>query len=186
MAHRAPEAFPRGLKLFLMLAKQCSSILQTLSLHCQPSHVQFRETQLLVTSIDLGLRPSLGGTVVSHRRQRQTPLEPLPREHPIQAIPATLDAMSFFRITLIRSPIGLPRAYTGVLKALGLRKRMATVFHPVTPSIAGQIMRVKELVAVCEVEQRETKAEVHAKRVPEKGWYIETPANSSAEMEAQR
>ena len=84
--------------------------------------------------------------------------------------------MPFFRITLLRSPIGLPYSTTGVLKALGLRKRMATVFHPVTPSTAGQIMRVKELVDVKEVEKRMSKDEVHARRVPERGWYVETPA----------
>jgi hypothetical protein len=33
--------------------------------------------------------------------------------------------MSYFRITLIRSAIGLPRRSTDVLKALGLKKRMA-------------------------------------------------------------
>jgi large subunit ribosomal protein L30 len=81
---------------------------------------------------------------------------------------------TFFRITLIRSAIGLPSKSLNVLKALGLRKRMATVFHPVTPDVAGQIMKVKELVAVSEVDQAMTKAEVHQARVPEKGFYIES------------
>jgi large subunit ribosomal protein L30 len=81
--------------------------------------------------------------------------------------------MTFFRITLIRSPIGLPRKTRGVLAALGLRKRMATVFHPVTPDHAGQIMKVKELVAVSEVEKALEKWEVKAQRTPEKGYYLE-------------
>lgn len=81
---------------------------------------------------------------------------------------------TFFRITLMRSAIGLPSKSLNVLKALGLRKRMATVFHPVTPAVAGQIMRVKELVAVSEVEKSMTKAEVHQARKPEKGFYIES------------
>ncbi|RMD39970.1 hypothetical protein DV735_g5154, partial [Chaetothyriales sp. CBS 134920] len=81
--------------------------------------------------------------------------------------------MSYFRITLIRSAIGLPAKSGNVLKALGLRKRMATVFHPVTPSIAGQIMRVKELVAVSEVDKPKTKQEVHQERVPDPGFYID-------------
>lgn len=84
--------------------------------------------------------------------------------------------MSYFRITLIRSAIGLPSKSANVLKALGLRKRMATVFHPVTPSIAGQIMKVKELVAVSEVEKALTKQEVHQERVPDAGFYIESRA----------
>lgn len=86
-------------------------------------------------------------------------------------------SMSYFRITLIRSAIGLPAKSGNVLKALGLRKRMATVFHPVTPSIAGQIMKVKELVAVSEVDGPKTKQEVHQERVPDPGFYIESRAS---------
>jgi large subunit ribosomal protein L30 len=80
---------------------------------------------------------------------------------------------TYFRITLLRSAIGLPRRSTDVLKALGLKKRMATVFHPVSPSVAGQIMRVKELVSVQEVEQALTKQQVHLERKPDPGYYVE-------------
>lgn len=80
---------------------------------------------------------------------------------------------SYFRITLIRSAIGLPGKTARVLRALGLRKRMATVFHPVTPATAGQIMKVKELVAVSEVDRALTKQEVKAERVPDSGFYVE-------------
>ncbi|KAJ6127273.1 hypothetical protein N7523_002885 [Penicillium sp. IBT 18751x] len=82
-------------------------------------------------------------------------------------------SLTYFRITLLRSAIGLPRRSTDVLKALGLKKRMATVFHPVSPSVAGQIMRVKELVSVQEVEQALTKQQVHLERKPDPGYYIE-------------
>ncbi|KXG47989.1 Ribosomal protein L30, bacterial-type [Penicillium griseofulvum] len=81
--------------------------------------------------------------------------------------------MSYFRITLIRSAIGLPRRSTDVLKALGLKKRMATVFHAVSPSVAGQIMKVKELVQVEECQYRLTKQEVHLERKPDPGYYTE-------------
>lgn len=84
--------------------------------------------------------------------------------------------MAYFRITLIRSAIGLPAKSLNVLKALGLRKRMATVFHPVSPAVAGQIMKVKELVAVSEVEKSLSKQEVHQERVPDAGFYIESRA----------
>ncbi|KAL6243680.1 39S ribosomal protein L33, mitochondrial [Rhinocladiella similis] len=84
--------------------------------------------------------------------------------------------MSYFRITLIRSAIGLPAKSSNVLKALGLRKRMATVFQPVTPSVAGQIMKVKELVAVSEVDKPLSKEEVHQERVPDPGFYVEARA----------
>lgn len=74
----------------------------------------------------------------------------------------------------MRSGIGLPRRTQGILKALGLRYRMQTVFYPVTPEVAGQIMKVKELVAVAEVEKALTKQEVHEERKPDPGYYMET------------
>ncbi|MCJ1236262.1 hypothetical protein MMC14_004240 [Varicellaria rhodocarpa] len=82
--------------------------------------------------------------------------------------------MTFFKITLIRSAIGLPKRTQGALAALGLRKRMRTVFHPVSPGIAGQVMKVKELVAVSEVERALTKSEMKEVRRPDPGYYIET------------
>lgn len=91
--------------------------------------------------------------------------------------------MSYFKITLIRSAIGLPRKTHGVLSALGLRKRMRTVFHPVSPQIAGHIMKVKELVAVSEVESALTKAELRDSRRPEPGYYIEKQSSPLLEEE---
>lgn len=90
-----------------------------------------------------------------------------------QILPSVFEAMPFFKITLIRSSIGLPKKTQGVLNALGLRKRMATVFKPVNPSTAGQIMRIKELVAVSEVEEALTDAEMREMRRPDPGYYIE-------------
>lgn len=84
--------------------------------------------------------------------------------------------MVFFKITLIRSAIGLPRKTQAVLNALGLRKRMATVFKPVNASSAGQIMKIKELVAVSEVERALSNAEMRDLRRPDPGYYIETSA----------
>jgi len=51
---------------------------------------------------------------------------------------------------------------------------MKTVFYPVTPEVAGQIMKVKELVAVKEVERPLTKEELREERRPDAGYYIET------------
>ena len=84
--------------------------------------------------------------------------------------------MSFFKITLIRSSIGLPKKTQGVLNALGLKKRMATVFKVVHPTTAGQIMKIKELVAVSEVENALSDNEMREMRRPDPGYYIETPA----------
>ena len=60
--------------------------------------------------------------------------------------------------------------------ALGLRKRMKTVFYPVGSDVAGQIMKVKELVAVSEVERALSPAEMKAIQRPDPGYYVETPA----------
>ncbi len=81
--------------------------------------------------------------------------------------------MAFFRVTLHRSAIGLPERTRGVLKALGLRRRSQTVFHPVSPQFAGMIFRVKELVRVAEVDETMTKQELKAVRTPDAGFYIE-------------
>jgi len=82
--------------------------------------------------------------------------------------------MSYFRITLLRSGIGLPARTRGVLKALGLRHRMKTVFYPVSPEVAGQIMKVKELVAVQEVDKAMTQQELKDERRSDTGYYVES------------
>ncbi|KAI0485499.1 hypothetical protein F4859DRAFT_511700 [Xylaria cf. heliscus] len=81
--------------------------------------------------------------------------------------------MSYFRVTLQRSAIGLPQRTRGVLAALGLRKRCQTVFHPVTPDAAGMIMKVKELVRVEEVERALTTKQLRDERRPDPGFWIE-------------
>jgi large subunit ribosomal protein L30 len=85
-------------------------------------------------------------------------------------------ATSFFRVTLMRSAIGLPRKSSGVLKALGLHKRLRTVYHPVTPDVAGQIFAVKELVDVQEVDQKLTHGEMKELRKPDTGFWVEKKA----------
>lgn len=80
--------------------------------------------------------------------------------------------MSFFRITLHRSAIGLPKRTQGVLAALGLRRRSQVVFHPVEAQFAGMIMKVKELVRVEEVDKALNKREVSAARRPERGFEV--------------
>ncbi|KAK0639367.1 hypothetical protein B0T16DRAFT_339152 [Cercophora newfieldiana] len=84
--------------------------------------------------------------------------------------------MSWFRITLHRSAIGLPERTRGVLSALGLRKRQQVVFHPVSAQFAGMILKVKELVKVEEVDRPLSAAEVKAERTPEPGFWVESRA----------
>lgn len=59
-----------------------------------------------------------------------------------------VEPTTHFRITLRRSAISLPSNIKGTLVALGLHRRMQTVYHRHTPDIAGKILRVKELVQV--------------------------------------
>lgn len=95
------------------------------------------------------------------------------------ATPATLPttaaatAQRFFRITLLRSAIGLPKKPSGVLAALGLHKRLRTVYHPVSPQTAGMVFAVKELVDVQEVDERLGKREMRELRRPESGFWVE-------------
>lgn len=95
--------------------------------------------------------------------------------------------MSWFRITLHRSAIGLPERTRGVLAALGLRRRSQVVFHPVSPQFAGMILKVKELVRVEEVERPLSRAEVKAERTPDPGFYLESraPGGVLSEVEAE-
>jgi ribosomal protein L30 len=81
---------------------------------------------------------------------------------------------NYFRITLMRSAIGLPAKSGKVLHALGLTKRLATVYHPVSPSVAGQIFYVKELVEVQEVDRALSKSEMRELRRPDAGFYVES------------
>lgn len=66
---------------------------------------------------------------------------------------------SHYRITLRRSAIGLPRPTGRVVEALGLRKRLQSVYHAQTPVIAGMILAIKELVHVENVRQLEPTSE---------------------------
>lgn len=101
----------------------------------------------------------------------------------------------YFRITLLRSAIGLPTKTTGVLRALGLTnkvpvgrtggkttrgKRLRTVYHPVSPDIAGQIFAVKELVDVQEVETPLSKEEMRSLRKPDPGFVVESRAQETS------
>ncbi|KAK5120288.1 hypothetical protein LTR85_006494 [Meristemomyces frigidus] len=95
------------------------------------------------------------------------------------SLPATTN---YFRITLLRSAIGLPKKSSGVLAALGLHKRLRTVYHPVSQTVAGQVFAVKELVDVQEVDQALTKREMRELRQPESGFYVERRAGAGKDV----
>ncbi|WFD21243.1 hypothetical protein MCAP1_003504 [Malassezia caprae] len=81
------------------------------------------------------------------------------------AAPAVHRAMSteaspttHYRITLRRSAIGLPKRTGRIVEALGLRKRLQSVYHMQSPTIAGMVLAIKELVHVENVRQLELPA----------------------------
>jgi large subunit ribosomal protein L30 len=80
----------------------------------------------------------------------------------------------YWKVTLTRSGIGLPKNRVDTLVALGLRKRFRTVYKPVNPQIAGLLLRVKELIRVELVENTETKEVMKERRRPEKGYFVES------------
>lgn len=68
----------------------------------------------------------------------------------------------------------MTKRQNGVLAALGLRKRMSIVYHPVSPQVAGMIMKVKELLSVSVRDRSETRAEIHRRRQPPPGFFVES------------
>jgi large subunit ribosomal protein L30 len=68
----------------------------------------------------------------------------------------------------------MTKRQNGILQSLGLRKRMTTVYHPVSASVAGKIMKIKELLAVSERDTAETKKEIRERRQPPRGFVVES------------
>jgi large subunit ribosomal protein L30 len=75
---------------------------------------------------------------------------------------------------LKRSGIGLPSAKLQTLEALGLKKRFQTTYKPVNPQIAGQLLRVKELLDLQLVEEPVSKEEMREARRPPRGYIVES------------
>ncbi|KAI8053840.1 50S ribosomal protein L30, partial [Syncephalis plumigaleata] len=57
-------------------------------------------------------------------------------------------AEAYIKITMTRSLIGLNRKLYRVAHGLGLTKRGRSVFQPVTPGVAGSVLRLKEIVKI--------------------------------------
>ncbi|CAO1633331.1 unnamed protein product [Sympodiomycopsis kandeliae] len=67
--------------------------------------------------------------------------------------PLNKDSTTHYRITLRRSAIGLPSKTERIIKALGLKKRLSTVYHPHSSTVAGSILALKELIHVDNVKR---------------------------------
>ncbi|EPX73510.1 ribosomal protein subunit YmL33 [Schizosaccharomyces octosporus yFS286] len=80
--------------------------------------------------------------------------------------------MSFFRVKLQRSTIGLPRGIRSVVESLGLGKRHSVAYCEVNPMSAGKIFKIKELVSVSEVQKVLSKEEERKARSPPSGFTV--------------
>ncbi|TFK81683.1 hypothetical protein K466DRAFT_531498 [Polyporus arcularius HHB13444] len=91
-----------------------------------------------------------------------------------QSSTTTGEPLTHYRITLRRSAISLPQNIKGTLEALGIHRRLQTVYHRHTPDIAGKILTVKELVTVENVPESavRTKWEQRQERKAPRGYSV--------------
>ncbi|OJA08330.1 hypothetical protein AZE42_07214 [Rhizopogon vesiculosus] len=85
------------------------------------------------------------------------------------------EANTHFKITLQRSAIALGERKKETLVALGLHRRMQTVYHVHSPETAGKILKVKELVEVENVPARavRSQSEQRKERKASRGYQVE-------------
>jgi len=88
--------------------------------------------------------------------------------------------MSFYKVTLKRSLIGLPKATKLQAKALGLNHGLGkTVFKPVSAGNAGNILKLKELVSVELVDKPKSKKQMREERKSKPGFVVEKSNGAS-------
>lgn len=92
--------------------------------------------------------------------------------------------MSFFKVTLKRSLIGLPQKTKLTAEALGVGSKRTgrTVYKTINPSNAGLILKLKELVDVEIVDEAKTQAEISASRKSNPGFVVERKNNSTTDQ----
>ncbi|EMG46148.1 hypothetical protein G210_3617 [Candida maltosa Xu316] len=78
----------------------------------------------------------------------------------------------FYRVTQIRSVIGMPPKTRNTMKSLGLKRRNQVVFVKVDPSTAHQLAFVKELVKVELAEEKKSRYEVNQERKFQPGFEL--------------
>lgn len=92
----------------------------------------------------------------------------------ITTLPIHKGTMSqFYRITQLRSTIGMPPQVRKNIQALGLRKRNQVIYHKVSPSIAHTLAKVKELVKIDLVNEYKTATQINQERKFKPGFQIE-------------
>lgn len=78
----------------------------------------------------------------------------------------------FYKITQLRSTIGLPPIIRKNIQALGLKRRNHIIYQKVSPSTAHRLIKVKELVKVELVDEAKTPQQLAAERKFDPGFEI--------------
>lgn len=78
----------------------------------------------------------------------------------------------YYKITQIRSIIGMPPLVKKNLRALGLTRRFQTVYQQVSPSAANRLVKCKELVTVQLVNEKKLPQEMNEERKFPKGFKL--------------
>ncbi|TFY83906.1 hypothetical protein EWM64_g89 [Hericium alpestre] len=121
--------------------------------------------------------PLITGLATSSRRALATTVSntpPTPSSSSSLPSPSDPEPLDHYRITLRRSAISLPAKVKGTLIALGIWRRMQTVYHRHNPETAGKILAVKELVEVENVPASavRTKTEQRHERKAPRGFVV--------------
>ncbi|PWN31089.1 hypothetical protein BDZ90DRAFT_258127 [Jaminaea rosea] len=96
---------------------------------------------------------------------------------------AQLRPTTHYRVTLRRSAIGLPSRISKVLSAMGLKKRLQSVYLPQDAPVAGQILAVKELVHVDNVRRLDPPVGLDLEDVAD--WHAQTPDKEAIWLDAR-
>lgn len=78
----------------------------------------------------------------------------------------------FYKITQIRSTIGLPPVIRKNMEALGLKRRHHVKYQRVSPATAHRLMKVKELVKVELTDEPKTPYQLSQERKFDPGFVI--------------
>jgi len=87
----------------------------------------------------------------------------------------TMPTATHLKVTLMRSTIGLTPKVRKTAIALGFKRRMQAVIHPIRPDLIGKVLGVKELVKVENMtlqQIRDEKRERNKPRSANKGYQV--------------
>merc|ERR1711939_93715 len=90
-----------------------------------------------------------------------------------QASKADPSKPAWFKITLMRSSIGLQPSVRATVTALGFKRRMQSVYSKIDQAAVGKILKVKELVKVETLTHQQKREETKPKiRSDNKGYTV--------------